>query len=119
MYICSMKMKIIPNTEEFDAEVAHRISYCYLHGKIQDDAGYDCFGFQNFIKDLSRVEGYIQPGTIEDGIYECEFKDKPCTFFYWNSNDTMGRHRGLVVYNDDTEAYNYAKDCYNKKTICL
>ena len=105
---------IIPHTQEFDNIPNARISYCYLHGKLENDARYDCFGFGGtfsgrILEDDSR-ESYIRPGVLSDGIYPAVFNNKPCTFYYWNSQDTYGRHRGLVVYNDDTEAVEYARD---------
>ena len=98
--------KIIPDTEKYeDVENVGRIAYCYLHGKLQDVVGYDCFGFQNSGLEKSEA-GYIKSSSLEDGVYECEFENKLCTFFYWKNHN-------------DTEAYNYAKDCYEKKVSSL
>ncbi len=117
-------MKIIPETKKYeDVKRIRRISYCYLHGNLQNDAGYDIFGFLDFIADVpvDKIDGeyYIEPGIIEDGIYPCEFEGKACTFFYWNNKQRPGGHGGLVVYNDDKDAYEEAKECYNNKTIFL
>ena len=113
--ISAEPLVIIPDTQEFENVPNARISYCYLHGKLEEDARYDCFGFggtfSNRIFEDSR-SSYIQPGVLSDGIYPATFKDKPCTFYYWNSQDTHGRHRGLVVYNDDTDAIEYARRCF-------
>ena len=113
-------MKIIPATEKYEGiENVYRISFCYLHGQLQDDVGYDIFGFLDFIREFEKDKDgshYIEPGVLEDGMYPCEFEGKPCTFFYWNSDGgRYGRHRGLVVYDDDEGASNYAKECFTNK----
>lgn len=111
--------KIIPDTEKYsDVENVGRIAYCYLHGKLQDIAGYDCFGFQNSGLESSDA-GYIKPNSLEDGIYDCEFESKPCTFFYWKNHKFPGGQRGLVVFNDDEESFKYAEECFKNKVSCL
>jgi len=117
-------MKIIPATKKYDnVEGVRRISYCYLHGQLQDDAGYDIFGFLDFPaeikKDELNGERYIDAEMIKEGIYPCEFERKPCTFFYWLEPSRPGGHGGLVVYDDDIESYEYAKECYESKEACL
>jgi len=126
--ISAEPLVIVPHTQEFENVPNARISYCYLHGKLENDARYDCFGFGGtfsgriledtfsgrILEDDSR-DSYIRPEVLSDGIYPAVFNNKPCTFYYWNSQDTYGRHRGLVVYNDDTEAVEYARDKFINK----
>lgn len=116
-------MKIIPETEKYkDVKGVRRISYCYLHGALQNEVDYDIFGFLDFIDvpiDKDSGEYYIEPNAIEDGIYPCEFEGNPCTFFYWKGKFSTPNHRGLVVYDNDEDSYKYAKECYEKKTAVL
>ena len=119
-------MQIIPETKEFDEQSkdAIRISYTYLHGDLQNDAGYDIFGIKGWaLLDSLNLENNYLTRVREDvdltGEHACEFNGKPCTFFLWTDTSRRDidahKYRGLVVYNDDKEYYDHAKENYIKK----
>ena len=79
----------------------------YMHGKLQDDIGYD-------IPIL--LEGEIQRGI---NICEVQFPDgqiKLAIAFIWDSkmNRSAWRVRGLIVYANDPDL-DYVRECYSKK----
>lgn len=83
-----------------------RMTFCYLHGNAEKDNGFDCFGVVN---EVPQYAG-IYPATIMHN-------PKPCTFFLWN---TTGDHQhGLVVYNDDEQAYKDAEEKYHRRAISI
>ena len=129
------KFKIIPETSEYEKQTkgAIRISYTYLHGKIESDAGYDIFGIKGWglLDGLNLENNYLgseynrKRGTKVDvnltGVHNCTFNNKPCTFFlwtanHWDSHSGIVRYHGLVVYDDDKEAYEYALNKYIERT---
>lgn len=91
-----------------------RISYTYLHGKLEEDCEHDVYGFINCDLPLEK-EGYsyVDDTKIEDGKYPCEYENKLCTLYFWHC--LMKKPHGLVVYNDDYESIQYAKKCLNEK----
>lgn len=79
----------------------------YMHGKLQDDIGYD-------IPIL--LEGEIQRGI---NICEIQFPSgevRPAVSFIWDSkmNPSAWKVRGLIVYVGDPE-FEYAFDCFYNK----
>ncbi len=100
-------MNIIPYTEKFENIESARVSWSYLHGQLEDDAGYDCFGVQG----VDEVDG---KAILKEGIYSCSFNDKECTLYYWCCSGIEG-HKGLAVYNDDEKSVKYAKKCFDNK----
>lgn len=95
---------IVPFTEKYEAIKKQRVHWSYLHGKIETDAGFDIFGIKERI-------------PTKDGIYKCVFEKKECTMFLWNR---MGSSpSGLVVYNDDKNAYEDAENKYKNKEMFI
>ncbi len=97
--------EIIPRDEMNENSI--RIPWCFLHGDLETDCKHDVFGFSNKIENFKK---------LKEGIYNCHYKNKLCTFFYWDSKYGQGvLKKGLVVYNDDIKSLKYAKKCYKLK----
>ena len=113
------KIIIIPDT---DTELSEkypkqgRLSYTYLHGVLETDCGYDCYNIANPEEHGFKVKDntFITPDKAMTGIYECTYNGKDCTLFLW-VRKYFDKFGGLVVYNDDLEALEYAKECYENQ----
>jgi hypothetical protein len=95
---------IIPDVDKYEYTPKNRVKWTYLHGRLEDDVKYDIFGVAETV-------------PIQDGIYKCQYEGKPCTMFLWNRFST--EPSGLVVYNDDLTAYEYALKKYTEKSIVI
>lgn len=98
-------MIIIPYTKAFENIQSTRITFSYLYGKLESDAGFDAFGVQGV--DINGM------GTLTEGIYPCYFNNKKCTLYYWCFGEDY--YRGLAVYDDDKKSVIYAKKCFENK----
>ena len=96
--------RIVPASIDGDLDTTglSRASWAYLHGKLEEDAQYDIF--------------YIKGENIKltEGIHEAMYAGQKCTIYMWKHSYLNVIH-GLAVYNNDIEAYEYAKECYNTK----
>ena len=112
------KLTIIPHTEKYNSLIdsTTRISYTYLHGKLEQDAEYDIFGFKEIV-DVNK-----------EGIFECTYEGKECVFYVWftgitlidsDTQEQFKRMAGLCVYSDDIESSLYAMQCYITKVKSL
>jgi hypothetical protein len=109
---------IIPDHQRnYDKLNPKRLSHTYLHGKLEDDCGYDCYGLTNCeLKTKENHPSSIDHTKLNDGEYPCIYKKKKCTLFYWTGTFHQEYHgHGLVCYNDDLESIEYAKKCMNDK----
>ena len=79
----------------------------YLHGKLEDDAGFDLFGISGIEEELS------------DGVYDCQFRGKPCRMWIWTPKGCIGRQKGLVAYLSDLKSVLYAQECFMNKVFHL
>lgn len=97
---------------DYTQEELARASSCYLHGELDFEVGYDIF---NMLKSELKPEQIDQHDRLTDefgpGIYPCICMGEPCTFFRWKN----GGYHGLVVFNTDKDAYEYASKCYEEK----
>jgi len=103
---------LIPHTFKYE-NVKDTISlmYCYLHGDLQTQAGFDIFSLlKGSVSQDLIVNDHI---ILKDGIYPCVYEGRPCTLFYWL--DERSKNRGLVVYNDDKLYMRDALECYLSK----
>ena len=108
------KLIIVPQTVNNENL---NISGCFLHGKIEEDAGFDMFAIEKpeYISINENKNILLSQNLSFNNIFECLFNGKECKFFYWNNGCT---NIGLVVYSDDKEAYDYAMEKFkNKETI--
>lgn len=113
-------MKIIPHVEKFEAEYgnAKHIPFTFLHGKLEEDAGYDVFSlscYEDIFVGAKIISTSFDESSIAQGIYPCTFNDKECTLFLWDVEECGITKKGLVAYNDDLSAFEYAKKCYENK----
>lgn len=107
------KINIIPFTPKYDdifkilsdKGLVNRIPFTYLHGKLEDDIGYDVFFY--FGKEITK-----------SGIYECFLDNKKCIFYVWDVKGS-NRFKGLVCYADDVESIEYAFKCYKDKEYSI
>lgn len=92
--------------KNYSTDKISRIHWTFMHGQLEVDND----------KDIFYIKGDVVPDT--EGIFKMIFNNKECSLFLWYSDLINGLH-GLVVYNDDEEAYNYAKTCYTSKQSCI
>lgn len=100
-------LTIIPDTSEYKNIKNKFMSGIYLHGKLEQEVGYDLFGIAELEK------------CLPDGVYDCNFKDIPCKMWIWSLRGSENHQKGLVVYADDSESMDYAESCYNKKVSSI
>ena len=111
-------MIIVPDTQEKNIPegIQGRLSYTYLHGRLEDDCGYDCYnlvGFEKFGFEQKDEYSSIIVDVDKTGLYPCTYQETACTLFLWVGNDNT--YRGLIVYNDDEIGYRHAKYVYELK----
>lgn len=105
-------------------------NWWYLHGKLEDEIGYDKGVFCNledfnlYIKNcyFNGNKEYFDVVCLEDGIYDVEVIgiDKPCVGYFWiTDKEHIPACRGLVCFKDDKEACEYAEQKYNEKSQYL
>jgi len=82
-------------------------SFVYLHGKLETLNGFDlCYTFDTKPVDDTKKSVRVHIGNQH--IY--------ATLFYWNSKGSV---RGLIVADDDEEAYQYALQKFNERASIL
>lgn len=86
--------------------------YCYAHGELESDMGYDLFLMP------TKILNKISDGTadkygcqIKIGSYACTYNGKPCTIYSGLHDEVM--RRALCCYNDDEEAKEQIADYLN------
>lgn len=104
---------IIPDTQETDLKTK-RLSYTYLHGQLETDCGYDCYAFANCDLPVHDNSNYIDHNQLKDGEYPCIYQNKSCTLYFWHCN--RNSPHGLIVYNNDLESVEYAKNKLKEKS---
>jgi hypothetical protein len=108
---------IIPDPDpRYDELKPSRLTWTYLHGQLETDCGYDCYGMINHNFPTHNDEPRrIDHSRIEDGKYAMEYKGKKCTLYFWHDDFERPQPHGLVVYDDDAESVAYAEECLIKK----
>jgi hypothetical protein len=97
---------------DYTREELVRASFCYLHGELQDRVGgYDIFNMLRSEVEPGQRNDYVLTDEFGPGIYSCICMGEPCTFFRWERL----HYKGLVVFNTDKDAYEYASKCYEEK----
>jgi hypothetical protein len=98
----------------YDKDELVRASFCYLHGELDELNGFDCFFLLKSELSDDEVDGVRLSDNFKEGVYPCVCLGRESTFFRWH----RGRgFCGLVVSNDDTEAYAEAHEMYLNKEI--
>lgn len=96
------KNEIIPFTDENKDIKKVKISWTYLHGKLEEDATYDIFGFKDeFMGHKTSIDSKTDLG-FQQAVIECEYKGKECLLYLWRNNTSL--QTGYAVYRDDEEA---------------
>jgi hypothetical protein len=81
-----------------------RIPFCYGHGRLEDDWGFDIFSIEKrFEKNM------ISKYEAKTGTYNCVYNGKPCILEIWLSKD-LHKPSGLCYYADDYDAKQYVED---------
>lgn len=100
-------MKFISSLDDSAPEELYSYSGVYMHGKLQDDIGYDI--------------PILLEGEIQQGIKTCEvqFPDgdtKLALSFIWDTELKVNPWgvRGLIIYANDDE-FEYALSCFKNK----
>ena len=83
-----------------------RIPQTYMHGELQEKAGYDIFAF---VGECPKAVGVYPVKVLKF--------DVDATLYLWKDNSQQVH--GLVVENSDTESVQYAVKCYNDRVSCL
>jgi hypothetical protein len=104
-YKCGESGTIVP----MDQNRVFRLGFTYLHGKLENKAGYDIFGF---VDAVPNEEGMFDVMVMFPDV---EIKS---TLFLWKCNETKG-FQGLCVDNNDIEHFEDAKDKFTKKEYCI
>jgi len=112
----------------------------FLHGELEDKYGDDkadiveltrdeensVFKFQEGMEPLLGTQNDFLPVIgglwLLEGVYDVEIENDPrpaVGFFWYIQKPGFLFQRGLVVYEDDEEAYQYANTMYQDKSYCL
>lgn len=88
-------------------ETSYVFGYVYLHGKLEEKAGFD-------IVDTKTEK---ETKNISEGIHDVEvvYTDGTSEFaklFYWHGKYIP---RGLIVSPEDEEGMKYAQECFDSK----
>ena len=103
---------INPTDEEDKEEEKYNVCACgvYLHGKLEDDNGYDLCGIENFPYEESPLEGFECVVAMRNG------EKRKAKFFVWEIKEwsTLKRKawKGLVAQEGDDY---YIKDAARKR----
>lgn len=116
------KESLVPEEEKDNA------GFWYFHGKLEEMFHYDKGLITNcktlgISKPYKEINGTTFPQMYLNDIVRCEIdgvEDK-CTGFFWVIDRDNGNwiQRGLVVLDNDKEAYNDAMTKYNEKRFIL
>lgn len=128
-------------------EMCHN-SWWYLHGKLEELVGYDkaittnckSAGYSKETIDWSEIHGNEVKSVFEDKMIpvmyvnaiipvEIEGIDKPCVGYFWTTDEypiywkeqsyPYWNQRGLVCFEDDKEACEFALEKYLTKTTMI
>jgi hypothetical protein len=88
----------------------------YMHGELQTHLGYDIFSLLKSELSPHEIDEHWVSDQLAEGQYLAKCIGKECTFFRWYGGRGF---LGLVVQNDDQEAYEYAKQCFTEKTSSI
>jgi hypothetical protein len=108
------KILIFPEHENNSSiEEIKNMPYCYLHGQLENEIGFDLFGISNHPQNWD----FDNTNTIPKGIYEGTYNAKDCVLYLWQSK--MFGLRGLCVYKDDIDANMFAYKHYFTDAVHL
>lgn len=97
----------------------------YLHGKLEEDMGYDKAYFLDIPKEhtvLQYIDKHPFVETNLNGFFEVDVEgtNKHCVGFFWPVlSGNVIQQRGLVVYWDDLEALMDAQEKYMNRSSHL
>lgn len=69
----------------------NRYSGTYLHGKAEDDYGFDIFSFQ-------------RKQNFDFGVHALEINGRDMSFYLWKGEDRHPMYRGYLIYSNDEVA---------------
>ena len=110
-------MKVYPlhitDEVEYDGMMTNRV---YLHGKLQDDNGFDLCWIPYF----GCVAPYAVGKYINDFEIDINGKTRKVNVYIWaKRKDKLFDYHGLVVYADDKEAIEYAENAYETEPVII
>lgn len=93
-------------------------SFVYFHGNLDDDLGYDIVLIE--VDDLNTI---TKDGIYDVNVIKTNGDTVEAKLYFWiaeklaniATGETMKFNRGLIVYADDTEAIEYAKNKFESK----
>ena len=94
------------------------VNFMYFHGKLEKDLKYDLVRVKgiNLLNELFKTI-YCKTNKFNAKVLvNNELKD--CVVFCWLSENN-NIFRGLIVYENDTKEYEYAKEQYTKRVDTL
>lgn len=83
-----------------------RITWTYLHGKLETEIGYDVYYIENCTLTL----------PLSKGVYELSHNGIKCLLYFWKTSLT---DCGLVVYENDIKSNTYAKIKYDENSLFI
>lgn len=90
-------------SEDNAPEGSVRPPFCYAHGQLEDDLGFDLFLLDKKIKK-------VMPSNknMMTGVYKCRYNGKPCSLYVgYSKNGGPNIPTGLACYDDDEDAKKY------------
>lgn len=92
-------------------QATHTVSGVYLHGEIENRAGFDCIGYRSFHLP-------VEPG-VHRIIVTIKDEQVPCLLFLWRRGDDLkiDSVAGLIVDPNDSGACAYAAKCYHEQPL--
>ena len=99
--------------DEYAPDDVYVVPWCYLHGKLERDVGYDIF--------CSEESDRLPDGISHHTIIMPDGSEQKCIAYIWSvpEKDLSGtwmKPRGFVLYEDDTEHIESILEDYNNKS---
>ena len=114
-YVVDQNVKTIDKIKKAGCDVM--LSFCYLDGKIEEDAGYDMVCPER-MEDFSKLNK-IDHDILDVTVVFTDGTEHEAKFYFWHRNGIGGLRRGLIVYPDDESANDYANAKYNEKAMLI
>lgn len=94
----------------FDEKRLKRLYWSYLHGELEEVAGYDIY---MFVDKIPKKEGIYDVNVL--------YPDKQIesTLFLWESNVGSKGLQGLLVSKNDKDSFEDARNKYESKQYCI
>lgn len=124
------------DSSKYSKDYEYFSNWWYLHGELQDEIGYDKATIIDTDEEIlykiyldKRNNLLYKEYYFRNGIYNVKvlgFEDRPVKGFFWTEFKTFSNIKGeipimhgLVVFNDDKENFEYAKEKFKERSKFL